>query len=202
MVSQVRAPDPLALLFMSISPCSRAMGDPQQLPCRRPPCAMRRASHDRRLRCSGRAGCSEPLSGQNAIVDNEQLCPSSVTNASAKSSRSDIPVSAGRSMPKKVLNPLEKFPLSKCKRALLMAPTEARKRDHSGRKIARADRKNLFSSGDYGISRPHSALLRDRQPCRTTKRQWSRGMCESAALRWLVRFQLLRAKRANSCATR
>ena len=54
----------------------------------------------------------------------------SVTNANAESRQSDIPVFAGRFLPMKVLGPLEKFPLWKCKRALLMAPGEAGKRDH------------------------------------------------------------------------
>ena len=153
------------------------MADPQQLPRRRPPCATGRASHGRRFRCSGGAGAANRRQVGTQLWMMGESCPSSVTNARTKSSRSDIPVLAGRSIPKKVLNPLGKFPLSKFKRALLMAPTESRKRHHSGRKTARADRKNLFSSGDYSISPAHSVLLRDRQRCGTTKRQRSR-VCE------------------------
>ncbi len=116
---------------------------------------------------------------QRTVVRSERNCrmmrnsyPSSVTNASAKSSRSDIPVFAGRSIPKKVLNPLEKFPLSKRKAARCSWPRP--KRENAIIPVEKPPEltgKILFSSGDYSISPTH---LRDRQRRRTAKRQRSR----------------------------
>ena len=89
-------------------------------------------------------------------------------------------------------------------------PAVAGKRDYSGWKIARADRKNLFSSGDYSISRvirralarpatmPHHKNARPPPPAARAARLEVEPTCVSAnaVARWASRSPW----RANSSA--
>ena len=127
----------------------------------------------------------EPSSGQNAIVDNEQLCPSSVTNASAKLSRSDIPVFAGRSMPKKLLNPRGKFPLSKCKRALLWPRLKRENAIILVEKPPELTGKPFSPQADYSISRRLRACALSAQLDKSAPDRAARPpvICETAQTR-------------------